>query len=362
MSDNLFDRLFELFQTSDIVNWGLSEEIVKSVAGERQPIEPQLAEEYQELALAAHLQLASSGSLDAGGGVIPDPIDAAGWALANHRSFAYLMEPLATAMSGGSASGNDPLAAMMGPLGPALSGMQAGSMVGFMSHRVLGQFDTWLPALDQEKAYLVVPNVESFASEHSLDPRQVRLWATMHELLRHATLRRESVRPRLVRDVADLVSGIDLDPSRLMEKLGELRDPAGLEAVLGDSEGLAGLLGGERDEASAAGLEATAAFIAGHGDYVVERAAGSMLPELGAITAAYEARRTEPQEQADQMQQFVGLDVDRARAGDGTAFCTEVTRRWGDEALARVWDAPGNFPDASELTDPIGWAARVLLD
>jgi putative hydrolase len=264
-------------------------------------------------------------------------------------------------MSGGASEG-DPLAAMMGPLGPALSGMQAGSMVGFMSHHVLGQFDTWLPALDQEKAYLVIPNVESFAADHSLDPRQVRLWATMQELVRHATLRRESVRSRLDKDVADLVAGIDLDPSRLMEKLGELRDPAGIEGLLADSDGLAGLLGGERDAESAAGLEATAAFIAGHGDHVVERAAGSMLPELGAITSAYETRRTEPQEQADQMQQFVGLDLDRARAADGAAFCVEVTRRWGAEALDRVWDGPDHLPDANELTDPIGWAARVLLD
>ena len=100
MSDNLFDRLFELFQTTDKVNWALSEEIVKSVAGERQPIDPHLAEEYQELSLAAQLQLSAAGVLDAAASTIPDPVDPAGWALANHRSYAYLMVPLAEALSG----------------------------------------------------------------------------------------------------------------------------------------------------------------------------------------------------------------------------------------------------------------------
>jgi uncharacterized protein (DUF2342 family) len=27
-----------------------------------------------------------------------------------------------------------------------------------------------------------------------------------------------------------------------------------------------------------------------------------------------------------------------------------------------VWESPENLPDLAELKDPVGWAARVLLD
>ena len=93
MSDNLFDRLFELFQTSESVNWRLAEEITNSIASAPEPIEPQLAEEYEELALAAQLRLAQSGPLDIGVGVVPHPIDRSGWAKENRRSFAHRPTP-----------------------------------------------------------------------------------------------------------------------------------------------------------------------------------------------------------------------------------------------------------------------------
>ena len=46
MSDNLFEQLFELFQTPGPINWRLAREVTKSLAGSPEPIEPLLAEEY----------------------------------------------------------------------------------------------------------------------------------------------------------------------------------------------------------------------------------------------------------------------------------------------------------------------------
>ena len=360
MSDNLFDRLFELFQTTDPVNWRLAEEIIKSLAGAQEPIEPQLAEEYEELALAAHLRLAESGPLDIGGGVVPYPIDRSGWASENHRSFAYLVEPLGGAMGGG-IGGGDPMASMMTSLGPALLGMQVGTMVGFMSHRVMGQFDTALPPLDHDRAYLVVPNVEGFATERDLDARQVRLWATMHELVQFRLMGIAPLRDHIVALVRELYAGLDFDPTRLTEKLNQMQDPSQLEGMLSESGGLASLFGGEARPARAADLEAAAAFIEGYGDHVVRAAGAELLPDLAEIEDAHRVRREEPSQAIDQLGQVIGLDVRRTRAGDVADLCAEVTKRWGPEALDRIWETPDHLPHLDELTDPVGWAARVLL-
>ena len=362
MSDNLFDRLFELFQTSDAVNWALADEIVKSLAGEREPIEPHLAEEYQELSLAAQLQLSSAGALDPARSTIPHPIDGAGWARANVRAYAYLMEPLAGALGAGVAAPGNPLGAALGPLGPALAGLQAGSMVGGLGAEVLGQFDAPLPPLDQTKAYLVVPNVESLARDHDLDERQVRRWAIMHELVNHEVRQFPAVRAGFAGAVSEVVDGMDFDPARLMEKLGRLQDPEALEGLLEDSDGISALLGGDRSGDAAAALRTLAAFIEGYGDRVVSRAAGSLLPQLGAIEGAHSARRHRPQEAVQQLASLVGNVVDRSEARAAADFCDEVERRWGAEAMARLWEDTDHLPRAGELTDPIGWAARVLLD
>ena len=39
----------------------------------------------------------------------------------------------------------------------------------------------------------------------------------------------------------------------------------------------------------------------------------------------------------------------------------EVALRYGDEELGSIWTREGRFPTATEIDDPVGWAARVLL-
>ncbi len=362
MSDNIFDRLFELFQTTDPVNWRLAEEITKSLSGAQEPIDPRLTEEYEELALAAQLRLTNAGPLDVDAAAPPYPIDRAGWATENHRGFGYLLEPLAATMGGSLTAGLDPMASALQPLGPALAGMQAATMVGFMSHSVMGQFDSPLPLLDNQRAYLVVPNVEGFAEAYDLDARQVRLWATMQELVHSAIVASNALREHLTSLVRDMFAGLDFDPTRLMEKLGQMQDPAKIEGMLSDSGGLASLLGGERRQAQADDVEAVAAFIAGYGDYAVRTAGAELLPDLTAIEEAHRTRRTEASQAMDQFAQIVGLDIQRSRATDAAGLCDQITRRWGLEALESIWQSPEKLPRLAELTDPVGWAARALLD
>ena len=196
MSDNLFDRLFELFQSPGPVNWKLAHEVIGSVAGSPDVIDPQLADEYQELALAAELHAAPTPGVTVATGGQLHPVDRVTWATENEQSFRFLMEPLGERLSsmGGDAG---TMAPMLQPLGPALLGLQVGTLVGLMSQTTLGQFDAGLPALDHDRRYLIVPNVEAFATSHGLDPQQVRLWAATREVVHHAVLATPWLRRRL---------------------------------------------------------------------------------------------------------------------------------------------------------------------
>ena len=360
MSDNLFERLFELFQSSGPVNWKLAAELTSSIAGPSEPIEPDLAEEYQELGLAAQLRLAQHTPLDIPGQRLPEPIDRAGWATRNQESFAYLLEPLSGKLGGmGGAMG--PMGAFAGSMGPAILGMQAGTMVGFMSHRVLGQFDTGIPVLNHDRRYLVIPNVEAFATDHGLDRRQVRLWAAMHELTHDALWDAPWLRDHLVAVTEQFFAGVEFDPSGLMEQLGSLQDPTDLEGAFEGDTGLAGLLGVQEQPEQAARVQAVTAFAEGYVDFLVARAGTGILTDITRIDEAYGRRRTEPSQAEQFLQELAGLRLERRRARDAAHFCEEVARRWGEESLAEALTDAANFPSLDEFDDPVGWAARVLL-
>ena len=367
MSDNLFDRLFELLNTPGPVNWRLGHEISQSLAGAAEPIEPKIAEEYQELTLAAQLRLADRLALDVSTTHDIFPVDRHTWAEENEQSFRYLIEPLADKF-GNLQAGASMAGPLLGPMAPVILGVQAGTMIGFMSHRVLGQFDTGLPALDHDKLFLVIPNVEAFAGEHAIESHQIRMWAVLREVTNHAILNVEWVRGFFIDAIASFYATVEFDPSGLMEMLSgmqdmsALQDPGALEGLVDEPGGLARMLGSTHDPDSLAPIQAFLAFVEGFGDYAVRIAAADLLPQLDQIQAAVELRRSEPNEAEQFLQQLLGLRIDRHRASDAATFCAEVERRWGADTLQRLWENPEKLPTLEELTDPVGWAARVLLD
>ena len=363
MNDGIFEQLFELFRSTGPVNWRLASEVIKSVAGPAEPIDPKLTEEYEELALAAQLHLDSVTSLSGSGARELHPIDARAWAEANEQSFRYLVEPLAEkTRAGETPSGTEDLGAMLQQMFPALLGMQMGSVVGFLSQMVLGQFDVGLPAMDHEERYIIVKNTEAFAAEQLLDPHQVRLWAVTHELAYGMVLGVESLRAH-IRELLDrYFSDMEPDPDAITGKLALLQDPSELQSMLESGVGFGSLLSGKHQTENLGQIQATVAFIDGYGDHLVDRAISALVPDLARLTEAHSRRRAEQTQAAQQLQQLVGLDLERHRARDAATFCAEIARRWGDDALERVWETPEHLPSLAELTDPVGWAARVLLD
>ena len=364
--EGLFEQLFKMLQSSGPVNWNLAREVTKSLAGQPQPIDPTVAEEYRELAHVAEVRISAVTQLPSPEPGELNPTDRATWAAENQQSFRILVEPLGEKLSGLTNIDGMPdlgdMGAMLAPLGPALIGMQAGTMVGFMAHRALGQFDTGIPAMDHDRPYVIVPNLDDFAIDHGIDHRQIRLWGALHEVAFHRIMAVEWVRGRFVELITAFYDTVEIDTSDLMSKLTGMADPMELQRMLGESENTTGLIQASADADRLADVQAFTAFIEGYADRVVRMAGSELLPNIDRIEAAYNLRRTEPDKTEQFLQQFAGLKLDRARAADGETFCDEVAERWGDDALNRVWEAPENMPTLSELTDPIGWNARVLLD
>lgn len=359
MSDDLFAKLFELFNQPGPVNWKLAGEISRHLAGDPEPIEPWLAEEYRDLTRLAQMKIAEVTDLELGDAIDAIPVDRAAWAALNLESFRYLVEPLAEKLSASGTGG--PLEGMMVPLGPAILGAQMGIMTGFLSHRILGQFDIGLPRAEAGDVYLVVPNIEAFAAENHLDPRQVRLWVALHEVTHQAEFAKSWVRPEFIGLVARYLDGLELDPVFLTEKLQSFTDPDQMESLLSDPAGLAGLITTPEQQPTLEAIQAFMAVMEGYADYLMDRAAVKMLPGLARMREAMDRRRAEPAQGEQIINRMLGLELKQEQYRLGAGFCSEVARRWGEDAVDRLWSGPEALPSLAELHDPVAWAARVLL-
>lgn len=359
MSDNLFERLFELLQTPGPINWALAREVAGTVTGSPQPIEPRLAEEYQELTLAAQLNVTGAAPLPISGAGPINPVDKSGWIAGNIESLLVLAEPIKDRMGSDGLPG--PMGDMMGQLAPAILGMQMGSLAGLITHGALGQFDVGLPLRGKAAMYLIVPNVEGFAASHALDASQVRLWAAMNEVVHTSLLEIDWYGGHFRTLLGDYFSQLEFDPQKMTEALGALSDPSAMQDMLGDSAGVAALLSGDGSEGLAP-LQAFLAFTEGYRTQVVARAGKRLLPQLESIESALWDRNSEPNQADLFVTQFVGIDLARQNSKIARDFCDQAARSWGIEAIDDIWNQPTKLPSLAELSDPVGWAARTLLD
>jgi putative hydrolase len=235
-------------------------------------------------------------------------------------------------------------------------------MTGLVAKTALGQFDAGLPPAPGRGSFLVVPNLEAFAAASVSDVRQIRLWAALSEAVHQAQSAVPWVGEHLSGLFARCLTGLDLNPEMLQERLGSFDDPSALEEIMSEPGGLGGLMAGPEQQADLDEIRAFLAFLAGHRMALVARIGGHLLPDLETIEDAAAGRHAEGGEAGRMLEQLIGVESDPSLAGAAAGFCEEVARRWGEEAAERIWDDPEALPTASEIADPVGWAARVLLE
>jgi putative hydrolase len=351
VSDDLFSKLFELFNQPGPINWKLAAEVARHLAGERHPVEPWAAEEFRELARLAEYRLEEVAPFPVRAAVDVLPVDPRSWAEKNLELYGSLVEPFASSIGGGEA------APMMAQLAPAMIGLQVGSLVGSLSAWAVAGFDAGLPPDQTGPLTIIVPNIEALEVS-DVDAREVRLWVVANEVAFRAVCEVPWIHDRLADLIADYAAAAQIDPTKLSGLMIGGTDPTEIEKAIAEAGGIEGLIGGEEAEAPRAELEAFLGVITGCARLLARRAVGEIAPSFDKISGV---RDLEREEVRDSPPIGVGpVPPEATQAGD--EFNQEVERRYGDDALATLWADPSRMPSASELRDPTAWAARVLLD
>jgi putative hydrolase len=259
---------------------------------------------------------------------------------------------------------------MLEMLQPMILAMTAGSMVGHLGQRTLGQYDLPIPravtSSSADELLLVVPNLDDLAEEWSLAPDDLRLWICVHEVAHHAVLGVPHVRARMDDLLTRYVSSFRNDPHALEDRLGDLdlSDPgalASLQEVLGSPDVILGAITSPEQDALRPQLEALVAVVVGVVDHVLDEVGGDLIPSHQMLTEALRRRRVEAAAADRFVERLFGLELSQATYDRGNAFVAGVLERAGTEGLRRLWTDEAHLPTPPEVDAPGLWLARIDL-
>jgi len=349
--------------TPDPVAWDLAERVATRVAGTEPLAESYLYDSLEPdftefTAQAEELVAEVTGMRSLAGPARARVTDRAGWIHANVASFQRLLRPVLDKL------GPKMVQSPMAPIGRQVAGAQLGTMLGWMSTRVLGQYDLLLiedeDPEDQDIVYYVGPNILGIEKRFAFPPREFRLWLALHEVTHRAQFTGVPwMRPHFLGLVERSIGSIDPDPKRFIEALKRGVDQmrAGHNPL--DDGGLVALLAGPEQHAVLQQVQGLMSLLEGHGDVTMNRAGEGLVPSSDRFHRTLHNRRQEQSGPAKVLQKLLGLEAKMKQYEQGERFIERVEGAGGPELLATVWQSPDLLPDLTEIRDPDRWLQRV---
>ncbi len=342
-----------------MVDWTLARQVARFAAGTgpSSDLGPQLAGFTAEAEghVAAYTGLALSGPAPPA-----EAVDRATWAEANLDTLAGYLDPVGARLEGRLGAAG-PLAGALRVVTSTTLAAEAGLVVGYISQRVLGQFEvSLLQPTAPARLLFVAPNLERAIAELDVDRDSFLAWIALHEVthvfqfsgvpwLREYLgdlLRRylETVDVRIERGAA---GGLPSLPSiqRLVEGFRE----GGLVALVQTRE-QRGLL---------ARVQAAMSVVEGYSEHVMDAIGADVLDSYEGLREAMERRRAGRSAPERVLWRLLGLDIKMRQYEQGHRFCDQVVEAGGLELLNRVWESPEMLPGMRELGRPAAWCERI---
>jgi len=342
-----------------MVDWGLARRIASLAAGqgseEAPPFDAAVLSAEMEAPVAAYTGLALSSPTPA-----TEVVGRGEWASANLDTLSHVLDPVAERL--------DERLGFAGPLAGALRAgasatlaAEAGLVMGYMSSRVLGQYDVSLLGAETEPRLLFVgPNLAGAVRDLDVEPQGFGRWICAHELthvfqfqgvpwLRDhlSELLREYVRTLEVRIQKGAAGGL---PS--------LPDPARLVELFRDG-GLAALVQSPEQRALMDRVQAAMSVVEGYSEHVMDAIAAEHIPEHEKLRTAMDRRRSSRSAPERLIERLLGFYVKLRQYEQGKSWADEVAAAAGIEGLNRVWSGPDALPSPDELQHPQGWLERT---
>ena len=282
-------------------------------------------------------------------------IDRPAWIDSNAGALRTIMDPLVERLTSA-----NPVGKVAERVGGRVTGVQVGAVLGFLSGKVLGQFEFFERSGGQ--LLLVAPNLVAVERMLKVDPHDFRLWVCLHEVTHRVQFTAVPwLRQHMLDEIDNLSSTIDTDPAELRRRLsgavGEL-----VRVVRGQGTG-AGVLSVLATPEQRAVLERVTAFMSlveGHAEYVMNAVPASVIPTQKVIEGRFAARRRHGGNPLDRLlRRLLGMEAKTRQYVDGSAFVRSVVDRIGIDDFNAIWTSRETLPSRAEIAHPNRWIARV---
>jgi coenzyme F420 biosynthesis associated uncharacterized protein len=344
-------------QASRLADWEAALAVGRRVAGPGVPVvaadRARMREDFAELVPRSEDLIRTFTSLDPGGfRSRPWVMARSEWIRANLRGLQRMLEPLAGRILAKQPAGR-------GTIRRKALGAQAGALLGYVSRRVLGQYDAFLPPDDEGLLYFVGPNVAETERRFHLPPRDFRLWIATHEVTHRVQFGAAPWLRGHIREQVDRYLGtISLDSKELGQQLRRAIEEARSGARVRGMGALFFLLSPEQREI-VRHVQGVMSLLEGHASYVMNEVARSEVQDLGRMRKALSERRRRAGSMERSFQRAIGFDRKIEQYDAGERFVRGVVGRAGMDGMNRVWLAPEALPSVEEIAEPDRWVARV---
>ena len=292
-------------------------------------------------------------------------LDRAGWIRANVVNFRELLQPVEDFYreTAGQTRFPPPMPLQRGA--QMLLSSQIGILVGYLSRRVLGQYDIAL--LGQEtisggKLYFVEPNLQQVEQMLSVPPDELRRWIALHEAT-HAhefelypwvrEYLNNSLRQYLrllLEDMRGRGDGGDNTLAMIMNRfIGNLRQGHNVINAL--------MTPPQRELLSR--LQALMALAEGYSNHVMNNVGRDLLPNFELIHTRVEQRQRQRSPAEQWFLRITGLSLKMEQYRLGEQFVDTVVRQRDITFANRAWQSREALPTEAEIRDPGRWIARM---
>jgi coenzyme F420 biosynthesis associated uncharacterized protein len=338
------------------IDWRRAEQVATRFAG-RHP-----SPEVGELDLSAMIPRledqieATTGLRSLAGPAVVELIDRPAWIQANIASFQHLLAPLIEEWSP-----KMPTNAVLAGAGRQLLGAELGALLGWMSSRVLGQYDLLLGRDgDDDAVYMVGPNLATLERRFGFDAVEFRTWVLLHELTHRAQFTGVPWMRKYFTDLVDTsIRFANPDPKKLADAVREAfsnRDEA--RQRVRDS-GIFGLIASPEQREVIQRIAGLMSLLEGHGDVTMSRAAGDLVPSATRFAAVLQARRRRSNPLTRLTLRLTGIEGKLNQYAAGEKFIAAIEIKGGPRAVDICWKAPENLPSLEEIRNPRQWLDRM---
>jgi coenzyme F420 biosynthesis associated uncharacterized protein len=277
-------------------------------------------------------------------------VDRGGWAGANVDGFRVILEPLTRKLEE-----KQPNALAAG-VTAKVAGVQLGSVLGWLSGKVLGQYEAFTAEGTPGRLILVAPNIVETERRLGVDPHDFRLWVALHEVTHRTQFTAVPWMHDHVRgEITTLLEATSLDdPAQLVERIKAVASnlPRGGSVVE--------LLQTPEQKVVLDRVTAFMSLLEGHAEHVMDGVGPSVVPSVKHIRRKFDERRKEHGGLLDRLlRKALGLDLKALQYAEGKVFVDTAVRELGMTGFNRVWESPATLPTRTEIRQPMDWVERI---